>query len=103
MRISDWSSDVCSSDLGGADLAWIETMSSVDEVKAAVLGAAAAGLPYVVTLSFDTNGRTMMGVTPAQLAELAHALEPRPLAFGGNCGPGASELEIGRASGRGQA
>src|SRR3546814_7486679 len=99
MRISDWSSDVCSSDR----LAWIETMSSVDEVKAAVLGAAAAGLPYVVTLSFDTNGRTMMGVTPAQLAELAHALEPRPLAFGGNCGTGASELEIGRASGRGQA
>src|SRR3546814_16091685 len=67
-------------------------MSSVDEVKAAVLGAAAAGLPYVVTLSFDTNGRTMMGVTPAQLAELAHALEPRPLAFGGTCGTGPSEL-----------
>jgi 5-methyltetrahydrofolate--homocysteine methyltransferase len=77
---------------GGADLAWIETMSSVDEVRAAVQGASAAGLPYVVTLSFDTNGRTMMGVTPAQLAELAHELEPRPLGFGGNCGTGASEL-----------
>ena len=77
---------------GGADIAWIETMSSVDEVKAAVKGVAAAGLPYVVTLSFDTNGRTMMGVTPAQLARLAHELEPRPLAFGGNCGTGASEL-----------
>src|SRR3546814_14332362 len=76
MRISDWSSDVCSSDL----------------VKAAVQGATAAGLPTVVTLSFDTNGRTMMGVTPAQLAELAHALQPPPLAFGGNCGTGASEL-----------
>src|SRR3546814_11906337 len=45
-----------------------------------------------LTLSFDTNGRTMMGVTPAQLAELAHALQPPPLAFGGNCGTGASEL-----------
>ena len=77
---------------GGADLAWIETMSAVDEVKAAVLGATAAGLPYVVTLSFDTNGRTMMGVTPAQLAELAHELDPKPIAFGGNCGTGASEL-----------
>src|SRR3546814_19456151 len=65
-------------------------MSSVDEVKAAVLGAAAAGLPYVVTLSFDTNGRTMMGVTPDQLAELAHALEPRPAPFGGKRGPGAT-------------
>ncbi|MEQ9609058.1 MAG: betaine--homocysteine S-methyltransferase [Kiloniellaceae bacterium] len=77
---------------GGADLAWIETMSSIDEVKAAVMGATAAGLPYVVTLSFDTNGRTMMGVTPAQLAQLAHELEPHPIAFGGNCGTGASEL-----------
>jgi methionine synthase I (cobalamin-dependent) len=77
---------------GGADLAWIETMSAIDEVKAAVMGATAAGLPYVVTLSFDTNGRTMMGVTPAQLATLAHELNPQPLAFGGNCGTGASEL-----------
>ncbi len=77
---------------GGADVAWIETMSSVDEVKAAVMGATRAGLPYVVTLSFDTNGRTMMGVTPAQLAQLAHELEPHPIAFGGNCGTGASEL-----------
>jgi 5-methyltetrahydrofolate--homocysteine methyltransferase len=77
---------------GGADLAWIETMSAVDEVKAAVRGATAAGLPYVITLSFDTNGRTMMGVTPAQLAKLAHELDPQPIAFGGNCGTGASEL-----------
>lgn len=91
---------------GGADLAWIETMSSIDEIKAAVAGATAAGLPYVVTLSFDTNGRTMMGVTPAQLAKLAQELEPRPLAFGGNCGTGASELmaallnlESGKAEG----
>jgi len=77
---------------GGADVAWIETMSSIDEVTAAVRGATAAGLPYVVTLSFDTNGRTMMGVTPAQLAQLAHELQPHPIAFGGNCGTGASEL-----------
>ncbi|HIC80975.1 MAG TPA: betaine--homocysteine S-methyltransferase [Kiloniellaceae bacterium] len=77
---------------GGADLAWIETISAVDEVQAAVMGAKAAALPYAVTLSFDTNGRTMMGVTPAQFAALAHELEPRPLAFGGNCGTGASEL-----------
>ncbi|WP_420347414.1 betaine--homocysteine S-methyltransferase [Pelagibius sp.] len=77
---------------GGADLAWIETISAVDEVQAAVMGAKAAALPYAVTLSFDTNGRTMMGVTPAQFATLAHELEPRPVAFGGNCGTGASEL-----------
>jgi 5-methyltetrahydrofolate--homocysteine methyltransferase len=67
-------------------------MSAIDEVKAAVMGATAAGLPYVVTVSFDTNGRTMMGVTPAQVAQLAHELDPQPIAFGGNCGTGASEL-----------
>src|SRR5690349_9969488 len=49
---------------GGVDLLWIETMSSAEEVEAAVAGAAEAGLPVVVTLSFDTNGRTMMGITP---------------------------------------
>lgn len=77
---------------GGADLAWIETMSSPEELKAAIQGATEAGLPATCTLSFDTHGRTMMGVTPSELADLAHGSEPRPLAFGGNCGTGAAEL-----------
>ncbi len=77
---------------GGADVIWIETMSSVEELSAAVTGAGRSGLPIAVTLSFDTNGRTMMGVTPAQVAELVHKLEPRPIAYGGNCGTGAAEL-----------
>jgi len=77
---------------GGADVLWIETLSAEAEVRAAVEGAASTGLPVVVTLSFDTNGRTMMGVTPAQWAQLANSL-PTPLAgYGGNCGVGASEL-----------
>jgi 5-methyltetrahydrofolate--homocysteine methyltransferase len=77
---------------GGADVLWIETLSAETEIRAAVEGASSTGLPIVVTLSFDTNGRTMMGVTPAQWAALATSL-PTPLAgFGGNCGVGASEL-----------
>ncbi|GAB5467149.1 MAG: betaine--homocysteine S-methyltransferase [Rhodospirillales bacterium] len=77
---------------GGADLLWIETISSVEEVRAAVAGAARSGLPIVATLSFDTNGRTMMGITPAEWAQLAHDL-PAPLAaYGANCGTGAAEL-----------
>lgn len=77
---------------GGADLLWIETISSVEEIRAAVEGAARTGLPIVATLSFDTNGRTMMGITPAEWAELAHEL-PAPLAaYGANCGTGAAEL-----------
>jgi 5-methyltetrahydrofolate--homocysteine methyltransferase len=77
---------------GGADVIWIETMSSVEELTAAVTGAERSGLPITVTVSFDTNGRTMMGVTPAQVAELVHGLTPRPIAYGGNCGTGAAEL-----------
>ncbi len=46
---------------GGADVAWMETMSSSEEVNAAVEAATAVGLPYVATYSFDTAGRTMMG------------------------------------------
>lgn len=78
----------------GADVLWIETMSAVDELKAAAAGAGSVGLPFCCTLSFDTNGRTMMGVTPDQLAQLVHEMEPRPLAFGGNCGVGASEMVV---------
>ena len=49
---------------GGVDVLWIETMSAPEEVEAAVKGAATTGLPIVSTMSFDTNGRTMMGLTP---------------------------------------
>src|SRR3984957_4413688 len=75
---------------GGADVLWIETMSSVEETEAAVAGARTAGLPCVATLSFDTNGRTMMGITPSELAGLhrKHHLA----ACGSNCGTGPSEL-----------
>jgi len=77
---------------GGADVLWIETLSSREELTAAVAGAGEAGLPIVTTLSFDTNGRTMMGVTPADAVKLFHALQPRPIAYGANCGIGAAEL-----------
>jgi methionine synthase I (cobalamin-dependent) len=77
---------------GGADVLWIETMSSPDEIRSAVEGAASTGLPVVVTVSFDTNGRTMMGVTPTQWAQLAHQQAVPLAAYGGNCGVGAAEL-----------
>jgi 5-methyltetrahydrofolate--homocysteine methyltransferase len=75
---------------GGADLLWIETMSSVEETEAAVVGARTTGLPVVATLSFDTNGRTMMGITPAELAELHR--RNHLAACGSNCGTGPAEL-----------
>jgi len=77
---------------GGVDVLWIETMSSEEELRAAVEGAARAGLPIVTTMSFDTNGRTMMGITPAAFGALAASLPAKPAAIGANCGVGASEL-----------
>src|SRR5271165_1617495 len=50
---------------GGADVVWIETMSAAEEISAAALAAARVGAPFTVTASFDTAGRTMMGVAPA--------------------------------------
>src|SRR5579863_6987465 len=79
---------------GGADVAWIETMSASEEANAAAAAAAAVGLPYVVTYSFDTAGRTMMGLLPradsATLADQAVA----PLAMGANCGVGAPDILV---------
>lgn len=81
---------------GGADVLWIETMSAPDEIRAAAQGAARTGLPFVFTVSFDTAGRTMMGVPPADLPALAASLEAElavsPAGYGANCGVGAPDL-----------
>jgi len=77
---------------GRADLLWIETMFSADELKAAIAAAERAELPFVCTLSFDMKGRTMMGVGPGQFAKMMHDGQSRPLAFGANCGTGPAEL-----------
>ncbi len=77
---------------GGADVIWIETMSAPEEIRAAAQAAAKIGMPYTVTASFDTAGRTMMGAAPRDLLAFVSALAPPPLAFGANCGVGASDL-----------
>ncbi len=77
---------------GGADVLWIETISSAEEVTAAVNGAAQTGLPIVYTVSIDTNGRTMMGMTPAQTLSISASLATPVAAVGTNCGTGASEV-----------
>jgi 5-methyltetrahydrofolate--homocysteine methyltransferase len=47
-------------------------------------------LLIVVTMTFDTRGRTMMGVTPEQAIQ---TLTPMNLtAIGGNCGNGIDEI-----------
>lgn len=76
---------------GGADVLWIETMSDLNEVRAAAEGAQeTTNLPLVITMTFDTNGHTMMGVHPTQAL---HALRQyAPIAIGGNCGNGPDEI-----------
>lgn len=74
----------------GADLLVIETMSDLSEAQAAIEGAhQAADLPVVCTMSFDTRGRTMMGVKPEQMMSI---LWPLGLAaIGANCGKSLEE------------
>ena len=78
---------------GGVDLGWLETISAPEEYRAAAEGFALAGLSWCGTMSFDTAGRTMMGVTSADMVRMVADLgETGPLAFGANCGTGASDL-----------
>lgn len=77
---------------GGVDLLWVETMSDLNEVRAAVEGArAATGLPVAATMTFDTHGHTMMGVSP--LKAVAGLQEMDLVALGANCGNGPGEIE----------
>jgi methionine synthase I (cobalamin-dependent) len=77
---------------GGVDLLWIETISSAEELAAAVAGAARTGLAVVATMTFDTRGRTMMGLTCEAAMRLRSELAVRPVAFGANCGVGPAQL-----------
>ena len=43
-------------------------------------------------MSFDTAGRTMMGMTSRDMVAMVEKLPNAPLAFGANCGVGASDL-----------
>lgn len=77
---------------GGAQVAWIETMFADAELEAAVRGAHRAGLPVVATMTFDTGGRTMMGVRPADAMRNSKNLGAPLVAFGANCGIGPAQL-----------
>lgn len=77
---------------GGADVLWVETLSAREEYLAAAEGIALAGMSWCGTMSFDTAGRTMMGLTSRDMVGMVQAIKHRPMAFGANCGVGASDL-----------
>ena len=74
---------------GGVDLLLIETMSDLGEAEAAIAGARRVStLPIACTFSFDTHGRTMMGLRPAQVAQ---EMAPLAIGLGANCGKDPAE------------
>jgi 5-methyltetrahydrofolate--homocysteine methyltransferase len=77
---------------GGVDVLWLETISAPEEFRAAAEAFKLADMPWCGTMSFDTAGRTMMGVTSADMAKLVEDFDPAPLAYGANCGTGASDI-----------
>jgi 5-methyltetrahydrofolate--homocysteine methyltransferase len=79
---------------GDIDLVLVETLSDLAEADAALAAArdVAPDLPVVVTMSFDTNVRTMMGVRPADA--VVHLTAAGVDAVGANCGRGPAEMEL---------
>ena len=76
---------------GGVDLIYVETMSDLQEAKAAVVGAQrACDLPVSCTFSFEMHGRTGMGVKPTQAAEAVAQLGAALV--GANCGHAPEEV-----------
>ena len=75
---------------GGADIIWIETISALDELKAAIDAANRTGLPVCCTLSFDTHGSTMMGISPETFVRFCE--DSNLASYGANCGVGPSEM-----------
>jgi 5-methyltetrahydrofolate--homocysteine methyltransferase len=69
-------------------------MSAPDELRAAATAAALADMPYTATCSFDTAGRTMMGLAPSELAAVFDGLPAPASAYGANCGVGAPDILV---------
>ena len=77
---------------GGADVAWVESMYSEEEMECAIIASKQAGLPIILTNTFDSHGKSMMGLEPKELVTLAEQFSPEMIGYGANCGIGASEL-----------
>ena len=77
----------------GADLILAETMSDLAEAEAVVRAAqeVAPDLEVIVTLSFDTNRHTMMGVSPTQAVQTL--AEMGVTGVGANCGRGIEDMQ----------
>jgi methionine synthase I (cobalamin-dependent) len=75
---------------GGADFLLIETMTDLQEARAAMFGAMCTGIPVAVQLAFDISGHTLMGTPGAVAAGVLSAFSP--LWVGCNCGTGPENM-----------
>jgi 5-methyltetrahydrofolate--homocysteine methyltransferase len=75
----------------GANVIWIGPCD-LEEMRAAVEGVRqiSEAIPIITTMTFDTRGRTMMGVTPERAVDALASF--KPVAVGGNCGNGPEEI-----------
>lgn len=74
----------------GADALLFETFYDLTELQAAVQAARSTQLPVFATVTFDSNGRTMMGATPV---DVWNAVSDIGLdAFGANCSTGPEQM-----------
>jgi 5-methyltetrahydrofolate--homocysteine methyltransferase len=77
---------------GGADVLWVETISAAEEFKAAAEAFARAGMPWCGTMSFDNGGADDDGPDLGRDGQNGGQVPNQPVAFGANCGVGASDL-----------
>lgn len=85
-----YAEQACALAEAGADLLVVETMSSLCECRAAVLGSRQTGLPMMVTITVDGEGRTMWG--DDALAALVTLQDMGIFAFGLNCSQGPEDM-----------
>jgi len=76
----------------GVDVIWIETIFAENELAAAITAVERVGIDFVSTMTFDTGGKTMMGLTPVAAGGLVGEFKLPPLAFGANCGVGPAQM-----------
>ncbi|MEO0293220.1 MAG: bifunctional homocysteine S-methyltransferase/methylenetetrahydrofolate reductase [candidate division WOR-3 bacterium] len=74
---------------GGVDLIIIETMSDIEEAKAAINAVRKENSPFIVSFSFSNEGRTLKGFDPEDIANFLKKEDVEIM--GVNCGSGPQE------------
>lgn len=86
-----FASQIRACEKAGADLISIETMTDIGEMRAALIAARyESRLPVIAHMTFEPEGRSMMGTDPLTALIIMEALQP--LAIGANCSGGAQQL-----------